>query len=412
MTTTQVLLAAGVVILVVRLVGWLLARAGQPRVVGEIIAGILLGPTVLGMLWPAARDVLFPPGVIAAFQVLAQFGLVLFMLLVGMELDVRHLRGQGSRSLVISLVSVAFPFVLGVVLAFPLYPDFGHGHSRVAFSLFLGAATAITAFPVLARILQETGLTHTRVGVIAITCAAVDDVIAWCLLAVVVAVAGNGSPAQVALHVVGALAFVLLMFGVVRPLLARMPRLPFWAALTVAFLGAWCTETIGIHAIFGGFLAGLVLPRRPDWQEAVRVRLIGVVEAFVLPMFFVVVGMSTRIDELGSWRTLGVLALVTAVSVAGKLGGTTLAARAMREGWPAAWSLGVLMNTRGLTEIVILTVGLQLGVIDATLFTVFVVMALVTTMMAAPALRRLSRLDAVAEAAPLPSAAAVTSSPG
>jgi Kef-type K+ transport system membrane component KefB len=398
MITAKVLLAAGLVIVVVRLVGWLVARLGQPRVIGEIVAGILLGPSVLGLVWPQARELLFPPGVIAGFQVLAQFGLVLFMLLVGMELDSRLLRGQGRRSAVISLVSVTVPFGLGVGLGLLLHPQFGNGHGRVAFCLFIGAAISITAFPVLVRILQETGLYHTRVGAIAIACAAIDDVIAWCLLAVVVAAAGAGGPEEVAGHIAGTVVFVLFMVKVVRPLLARPPRLPLWVTLVVAFLSAWATEIIGIHAIFGAFLAGLVMPRRPEWQDQVRVRLTGVVDDFVLPMFFVVVGMSTHIDQLDSWQSAGVVVLATATAIAGKLGGATLAARAVRERWPVALSIGVLMNTRGLTEIVILTVGLQLGVIDTRLFTVLVIMALVTTAMAAPLLRLLSRSGAVSAA--------------
>jgi Kef-type K+ transport system membrane component KefB len=398
MITAKVLLAAGLVIVVVRLVGWMVARLGQPRVIGEIAAGILLGPSVLGLVWPQAREVLFPPGVIAGFQVLAQFGLVLFMLLVGMELDSRLLRGQGRRSAVISLVSVTVPFGLGVGLGVLLYPQFGTGPGRIAFCLFIGAAVSITAFPVLVRILQETGLYHTRVGAIAIACAAIDDVIAWCLLAVVVAAAGATGPEEIAGHIAGTVVFVLFMVKVVRPLLARPARLPFWVTLVVAFLSAWATEIIGIHAIFGAFLAGLVMPRRPEWQDQVRMRLTGVVDDFVLPMFFVVVGMSTHIDQLDSWQSAGVVVLATATAIAGKLGGATLAARLVRERWPSALSIGILMNTRGLTEIVILTVGLQLGVIDTRLFTVLVIMALVTTAMAAPLLRLLSRSGAVSAA--------------
>ncbi|GIF39561.1 cation:proton antiporter [Actinoplanes xinjiangensis] len=398
MSTAQVLLAAGLVIVVVRLAGWLVARLGQPRVIGEIVAGILLGPSVLGLVWPSARELLFPPGVIAGFQVLAQFGLVLFMLLVGMELDSRLLRGEGRRSAVISLASVTVPFGLGLGLGLLLYPQFGNGHDQTAFCLFIGAAVSITAFPVLVRILQETGLYHTRVGAITIACAAINDVIAWCLLAVVVAAAGAAGPAEVAGHIAGTVVFVLFMVKVVRPLLARVPHLPFWVTLVVAFLSAWATEVIGIHAIFGAFLAGLVMPRRPEWQEQVRVRLTGVVDDFALPMFFVVVGMSTHLDQLDSWQSAGVVALATAVAIAGKLGGATLGARLVRERWPAALSIGVLMNTRGLTEIVILSVGLQLGVIDTRLFTVLVIMALVTTAMAAPLLRLLSRSGAVSAA--------------
>lgn len=394
MVTTTVLLAAAAVIVVVRLVGWLLGRLGQPAVIGEIIAGILLGPSVLGLVWGTGRDVLFPPEVISGFRVMAQFGLVMFMFLVGMELDLRILRGHGRKSAVVSLTSVVVPFALGATLGALLHERFGAGHGPAAFSLFLGAAISITAFPVLARILRETALDRTRVGVIALTCAAVDDVVAWCLLAVVTAVAGSTSTTDTAWCIGLALLYVVLMVKVVKPFLSRFGRLPLWAVLAVAFLSAYTTEMIGIHAIFGGFLAGVIMPRPAGWQESIKVRLEGLVSTFVLPLFFVVVGMSTRIDQLGSWSLVGVLAAVIAVAVAGKLGAAGLAARATGERWDAALTIGILMNTRGLTEIVILTVGLELGVIDESLFTVMVIMALVTTVMAAPLLRLIAKRSA------------------
>ncbi len=383
----QVLLSVGAVVVSVRAVGWLVARIGQPRVMGEIIAGILLGPSVLGLVWPDALEFLFPAGVIGALKVLAQFGLALFMFLIGMELDFRSLRGQGRRAVAISQASIVAPMLLGAALALGLYPAFGAGVDRVGFVLFIGAAMSITAFPVLARLLQETGLIRTRTGVLAMTCAAIDDVTAWCLLAVVVATTSSAGFTDAVLTVVFAAVYVLVMFRVVGPLLARFDRVPLWAVLALLLVSAWTTEQIGIHAIFGGFVAGVVMPRREPWRREVHDRLETTVTHLLLPVFFVVVGLGTRIDLLTSPALWAVTALVILVAVVGKFGGATLAARAVGETWPSATTIGLLMNTRGLTEIVILTVGLELGIITPTVFTIMLLMALVTTLMATPLLR-------------------------
>jgi Kef-type K+ transport system membrane component KefB len=396
----KVLLSAGLVIATVRAFGWLLHRLHQPRVIGEIVAGIVLGPSVLGLVWPEAMRFLFPADVIDAFRVLAQFGLVLFMFLVGLELNLLSLRGEGRKTTAISVTSVVFPFVLGVAAAFLLYPEFGNGEGALAFHLFIGAAVSVTAFPVLARLLQEAGMFHTRIGAIAITCAAINDVLAWCLLAGVVAVAAATGPTSVAIPLALSLGFVLLMFKVVKPLLARWEPPGLWLVLVITFVSAWTTEQLHLHAIFGAFVAGAVMPRNEQWQRSIHLRLDATVSTFVLPIFFVVIGLATRVDGLGSWHLIGVLGLVTAVAVVGKLGGVTLAARAAGEPWAGAVTLGVLMNTRGLTELVILAVGLQLGVINTELFTIMVLMAVITTVVTAPFLRWLSRSDAVSAADP------------
>ncbi|MEV6300192.1 cation:proton antiporter [Actinoplanes sp. NPDC051861] len=396
--TVQMLLSVSIVIIAVRAVGQLLIRIGQPRVIGEIIAGILLGPGVLGVIWPEALETLFPDAIIGAFRSLAQIGLILFIFLIGVELNVAGLRRVGRRAGVISGVSVVVPFLLGAGLGALLYQRFGQGVGLLGFSLFLGAAIAITAFPVLARLLQETGLFHTRAGVLAITCAAIDDVVAWCLLATVVAVMTSASPAGVVVLVVLAATYVVFMVAAVRPVLARLAPLPLWLALVVTFVSAWITEAIGIHALFGAFLAGAVMPRDERWRRAVQERLQAPVEILLLPLFFVIVGLSTRVDGLGSWALIGVFLLVTAVAVVGKLGGATVAARISGEPWSRSVAIGVLMNTRGLTEIVILTAGLELGVIGTEMFTIMVLMAIATTVMAPPLLRRLGRYDAVSAA--------------
>lgn len=381
------LLAAVVVVLVAaRGLGWLLQRMRQPRVMGEILAGIALGPSLLGQVWPEATEELFPPQVVASLRALALLGLVLFMFLVGLELDLGALRGQGHRAVAISHSSIVLPMVLGFGLGLFLEPRVGVGADRFGFALFVGAAMSITAFPVLARILRDGRMTHTRLGVLVITCAAVDDITAWCVLAVVVAIVeadGMGSAVQT---VALSLAYVGVALLVVRPALRRLGTVPLWLAVVVAVASAWTTEWIGIHAIFGAFMAGAVMPRDHRFRAALDAQVRPLTDHLLLPMFFAVVGLATRIDLLDDLYLWGLTALVVLVAVAGKFGGASLAARATGESWRDASIVGVLMNTRGLTEIVILTVGLELGVIGDEMFTIMVVMALVTTLMAAPIL--------------------------
>ncbi len=388
----RILLALVVIVAAARLAGWAISKVGQPRVHGEILAGIILGPSLLGLVWPEALAYLFPPEIVAALRVIAQIGLVLFMFLIGLELDLGKLRGQGHRAFVISQTSIIAPLLLGGLLALWLYPRFGSEANRLGFALFIGAAMAITAFPVLARVLQETGLDRTRIGVLTITCAAVDDVTAWCVLAVVVAVVESSGFADAALTIVLSLAFLVAMRVVVTPMLGRLQTVPLWLAICLALGAAWVTEEIGIHAIFGAFLAGTAMPRSAGAQRSIHEQLEPTVVTFLLPVFFIVVGLATRIDLLSGWYEWGVTALFIAVAIAGKLGGAMFAARLTGETWQDAASIGVLMNTRGLTELVILTVGLQLGVIDTTVFTMGVLMALVTTLMATPVLSVISPL--------------------
>lgn len=382
----RVLLAMGVVIVAARIVGWGASRLRQPRVLGEILAGILLGPSLFGLVAPGVHEYVFPPAVVDGVKPVAQLGLVLFMFLIGLELDGTALRGHGHRAVVISHASIIDPISLGIALGVWLHPRFGNGNDRLGFVLFLGASMSVTAFPVLARILQETGLSRSRLGVLALACAAIDDVTAWCVLAAVVAVANSAGFGAAAAVVGWSCLFVAMMFLLVRPLLRSLRSIPLWGAVSTALSCAWLTEIIGIHAIFGAFLAGVVMPR----PEVVRRQLVERLEpatlTVLLLMFFVVVGLSTRFDLLDSWYSWGVTAAITATAIAGKWGGSMIAARWVGETWRDAAVLGVLMNTRGLTELVILGVGLELGVIGEELFTSLVVMALVTTYMAAPLL--------------------------
>jgi Kef-type K+ transport system membrane component KefB len=388
----RILLAVATVILASRFFGWAISKLGQPRVHGEILAGIILGPSVLGLLWSDGVDYMFPTEIVAALKILAQLGLVMFMFLVGLELDLSKLRGHGHKAVIISHASIVLPIGLGALLALWLYPRLGGGVDQVGFTLFLGAAMAITAFPVLARVLQETGLYHTRIGVLTITCAAVDDVTAWCVLAGVVAVVKSTGPADAIRIIALSAAFVVAMLTVARPLLRRLPTVPVWATVALALGAAWATEQIGIHAIFGAFMAGAVMPRERGIERDVRDKLETATLTLLLPVFFVVVGLATRIDLLDSAYLWAITALVVATAIAGKWGGSMVAARLTGESWRDAAAIGVLMNTRGLTELVILSVGLELEVISPAVFTIMVLMALVTTLMATPMLALVSPL--------------------
>jgi Kef-type K+ transport system membrane component KefB len=394
--TGRLFLAVAVVIVVSRVMGSLFRWIRQPRVVGEIVAGILLGPSLLGHLFPEAAELLFPPEVIAALRILAQFGLVFFMFLIGLELDLTIAARSGRVAVLVSHVSIVVPFVLGAVGALVIYPLVGSG-DFVSFTLFMGAAMAITAFPVLARILTDTGLQRTRLGTLAITCAGVDDVTAWCILSAVVAVVRSHGPGGVVRTVGLTLLFVLVMLRVVRPLVHRFTDRPRAAGspgtvdpvvitgiLVALLLAAWMAEVIGIHAIFGAFLMGIAMPRRGSLATELTARLSDITGVVLLPIFFAVVGLSTRLWMLDRPVLWAVTALIMVLAIVGKWVGSALAARASGLPWREATALGVLMNARGLTEIVILTIGLSLGVISPALFTIMVLMALVTTFMATP----------------------------
>ena len=398
-----------VVLVVARLTGALVRRLGQPQVVGEMIAGIALGPSVLGSLAPQVTALLFPAGSLAFLNTLSQIGLVVFMFLVGLELDPKIVRERGRAALVISHASIVAPFLLGATLAIGLYPTLaGSRVTFIGFALFMGAAMSVTAFPVLARILTERRLIRTPIGAVAIACAAIDDVTAWCILAAVVVivratgsgVAATGLPLWVTLG--GSAAFVAFMLTGGRRALriletryAARGRVTqdMIAVLMLATLGsAWITEQLGIHALFGAFLVGAVAPKSEGFVHAVLERFEDVMVVLLLPLFFAFTGLRTEItliDGAGAWL---VCAMVTAVAVAGKIGGSAIAARATAMPWRDAAVIGVLLNTRGLMELVILNVGLDIGVISRELFAMMVLMALATTFMTTPLVTWLLRV--------------------
>jgi K+:H+ antiporter len=388
----HVLLALTAVIITGQLLSRLLGWIGQPPVIGEVAAGILLGPSLLG---PEISSFLLPPEVAPFLAVIAQLGVILYMFVVGLELPLSFLRGRVHLTVATSNASILVPFVLGALLALALYPRLSTGDvSFTSFALFMGVAMAITAFPVLARILTDSGLSRTDLGILALSCAALNDVTAWCLLAIVVGVArtevGN------ALYVTAfAIAFILFMFLVARPLIetfvkrwesANVSRGTAAAMFVGLLVSALVTEQVGIHAIFGAFVFGAIVPHDSAAAKSLNVQLRDVVTVLLLPAFFAFTGMRTRIDLLSGWHDWAWCALIILVATFGKFVGTLGAARVAGLPWRDAAVLGALMNTRGLMELIVLNIGLELQVISPRLFAMMVIMALVTTMMTAPAL--------------------------
>jgi Kef-type K+ transport system membrane component KefB len=390
-----------VIVLATQLVGALATAVHQPAVVGEIAAGVLLGPSLLGVVWPSATAFLFPAASLDILRLLSQIGVILFMFIVGLDVDAGHLRQRAPTAIAVSHFSIVVPFLLGATAALALYGPYAPaGVPFHAFALFMGIALSITAFPVLARVIEERGLTRTPLGTTALACAAVDDVTAWSLLAVVVTlVTAGGIGWPLVLMVAALAAFLLAMITLVRPWLDRLlsgvarplsrPRTAHVVALLLA--SALTTELIGIHALFGAFLAGAIMPPNPEFRQQLRDRFETVSAVFLLPIFFAYTGLRTEIgllDDGASWLVCGGIILV---AVAGKLGGSMLAARWSGSSWHDAFVLGALMNTRGLMELVALNVGYDLGILSPRIFTMLVLMALVTTAMTGPLIDLASR---------------------
>jgi Kef-type K+ transport system membrane component KefB len=401
----HLLLALAVVIVAARLVGLFFRRFGQPPVMGEVIAGIMLGPSLLGRLAPAAMAYLFPPKIAPVLGMIAQLGVIIYMFLVGLQLDTRYLRRSPSAALSISHASIIIPFLLGSSLALLLYPTFSSSDVRfTVFALFMGISMSVTAFPVLARILTDRGLQRTRLGSIAITCAAVDDITAWCLLAFVVAIA------RARLHdALWTLSLSLLFVTGILTLgrrgmnaLARSEEGnselsvgALSATFAALLLCAFATEWIGIHALFGAFLLGGVTAHDSLLARRLTRRLQDLVVVVLLPAFFAFTGLRTQVGLVSGGTQWAVCALIIAVASLGKFGGTLFAARVTGLAWRDGSALGILMNTRGMMELIVLNIGLDLKVISPTLFAMLVLMAVVTTVATTPILDRLNHEKAL-----------------
>ncbi len=395
---SRFIVQAVLIVAISRVLGFLLRRIGQPMVIAEIVSGIVLGPSLLGWLWPDLWQVLFPANAVALLSMLSQVGLVLFMFLVGLELDLKLLRGSGQASLVISNSSIALPFALGAGLALYMHRSLADPSvPLLSFTLFMGAAMSVTAFPVLARILNERRLLQTKIGILSITSAAINDVTAWCMLAFVVSIVRSTGIAAALQTTLLTLLYLAVMFFAVRPVLSRVAARSLGreglnhnvvaATLVALLLSSLVTEFIGIHALFGAFLLGAILPKTDGFAATLAEKLEDLVLVFLLPLFFAVSGLRTQIGLLNTTHGWGLFGLILIAACLGKFGGSTLAARITGLTWRESSAIGILMNTRGLMELVVLNIGLDLGVISPTLFTMMVLMALLTTFITSPLLQ-------------------------
>lgn len=399
----SVLLSLTVIMLTARLFGAIFRKLNQPSVIGEVVGGIVLGPSLVGRLAPGLQALVLPAEATPVLGVLSQLGVILYMFLVGLELDLSLLRTSVSKTIAISLAAIVIPFVLGSALAWGLFESLASaGTDRASFVVFVGVALSITAFPVLARILGDRGLQRTPLGTLALTCAAINDAIAWCLLAFAVSIM-QATPSA-AIRTAGLTALyiaVMLTAGrqVAAAAIARLDRSARRGEQSVALvlvavlMSAVATEFIGIHAIFGAFLLGTIIPHDSKVATDVTQRIADIVRVMFLPAFFAFTGLRTEIGLIASGQDWLLCGLIVLVATAGKFGGTAVAARLAGLSWGESGALGILMNTRGLVELIVLNIGLDLGVISPRLFTMLVIMAIATTMMTSPILTGFLRRD-------------------
>ena len=397
------LLQVVVILLTVRIFGWICQKIGQPTVIGEIFAGIVLGPSLLGHYFSEISEFLFPVSSLEGIGFLSQIGLILFMFIVGMELNLKTMKNKANDALIISHSSIVVSFAFGVITAYFLFGKFTYENTNfLPFALFMGIAMGIAAFPVMARIVHEKGMNKTSLGAMIITCAAIDDITAWCLLAAVIAIVKAGSMASALYTILLAVIYVLLMFKVVRPFLKRLADLQVSSKVIsrsaigifflVLFLSAYATEVIGIHALVGAFLAGVIMPPNLNFRNLFTEKIEDVALVLLLPLFFVYTGLRTQIgllNEPGLWI---ICAGIVVVAIVGKLVSTAFASRFVGYNWKDSLIIGSLMNTRGLIQLVVLNIGLDLGVLTPEVFVMMVVVALTTTFMTSPLLNLIDRI--------------------
>jgi Kef-type K+ transport system membrane component KefB len=393
----RLLLQIIIIIVSTRLFGLAFRKIGQPAVVGETIAGIVLGPSLLGLIFPGAFHFLFPVESLPSLRFLSQIGLILFMFIVGLELDYRLLRKQAFEAVIISHASILIPFSLGIFISFYLYPLYAsHQTGFYPFALFMGIAMSITAFPVLARIIRDRKLTDTKLGILALSCAASDDVTAWCILAILIALIRSGSGmngvavvSMVALYMTFMLVPVKIGLAWIQSAYER-GKISYNTLVAILFsillLSSWCTEVIGIHALFGAFLAGIVIPKNKEVHTRIISRISDLTLVMLLPLFFVFTGLRTQAGLLNSVVLWTSFLYILLCAVVGKFGGSALVARALGQSWKDSLSIGALMNTRGLMELVVLNIGYDMGILSTEIFSIMVLMALLTTMMTSPLL--------------------------
>ena len=385
------------IIFTARTFGFLINKIGQPTVIGEIFAGIFLGPSFLGHWFPQYADFLFPAESLSNLQFLSQVGLVLFMFVIGMELDLKILKNNAKEALIISHSGIILSFILGLSLAYFIYETYAPAHiSFLSFGLFMGIAMSITAFPVLARILQERDLTKTKLGNLIITAAAIDDITAWCILAVVIAIVKAGAVAGALFTITLAIFYVLIMLKFVQPFVKKLGEVYsnkeslslniIAMVFGILLISSYIAELIGIHALFGAFLAGVIMPQSIGFRRILIEKVESVSLGLFIPLFFVITGLRTQIGLLNQSHLWGTCVLVICLAVAGKFGGGALAGRITGQSWRESFSIGALMNTRGLMELVVLNIGFDLGILRPEIFAIMVIMALFTTFTTGPML--------------------------
>ena len=390
------------ILLVSRFFGYLFSKINQPTVIGEILAGIILGPSLLGKFFPEVFNFLFTENTMGNLYILSQIGLILFMFVIGMELNIDNIKHRTSQIIVISHSSIIIPFALGMLLAYFVYIDFAANITRfLPFALFIGISMSITAFPVLARIIQEKGLTKKHLGSISIASAAIDDVTAWCLLAVVIAISSTGSIISSLFTILMAITYIAIMLMIIRPFLQKVGQthqnIETLNKRIVGFIflilisSAFITQTIGIHALFGSFLAGVIMPTNINFRKLMIEKIEDVSVSLFLPLFFVFTGLRTEIGLLNTPYLWTVCLIFILVAIIGKFVGGALTAKLMGESWRDSLSLGILMNTRGLMELIVLNIGYEMNILPPTIFVMLVIMALVTTFMTTPILNLINK---------------------
>ncbi len=393
----RLLLQIIIIIGATQLLGNVFKRIGQPPVIGETVAGILLGPSLLGLLFPGVFHFIFPVESLSNLRFLSQIGLILFMFIVGMELDKKLLKKQAFEALIISHASILIPFSLGIGLSIYLYNIYSGAQTHFfSFALFMGIAMSITAFPVLARIIRDRKLTETKLGILAISCAASDDVTAWCLLALLIAFIRSGTGMNGLLVVAMVVVYAFIMLFPVRIVFKKIQqayeqrKIGYNTLMSIMFVlllsSSYCTELIGIHALFGAFLAGIILPKNDALQKKIIDRISDISMVMLLPLFFVYTGLRTQAGILNTASLWFSFILILICAVTGKLGGSALIARALGQTWKDSLSIGALMNTRGLMELIVLNIGYDMGILSTEIFSMMVLMALLTTMMTSPIL--------------------------
>jgi Kef-type K+ transport system membrane component KefB len=395
-TPLSILLLQIIIILIFsRIFGILFRKLGQQTVIGEIVAGICLGPSILGWLLPGVSAFLFPPSSFISLQFLSQIGLAFFMFIIGMELDLNKIKKQTHNAVIISHVSIMLPFFMGACISLAIYKDFvSQNVSFTSFALFMGIAMSITAFPVLARIIKERNLTQTPLGVMVITCAAADDVTAWCILAAVIAIVKAGNIMSALFTISLVVSYILFMLYVIKPWLQKIndkrikngtiSKVMIGASFLILLLSAYFTEIIGIHALFGSFIAGVIMPDNIRFKETLTNKIEDVSTILLLPVFFAFTGLRTQIGLLNESHMWLACLMIILVAISGKLIGSAATAKIIGHSWKDSLSIGVLMNTRGLMELVVLNIGYDLGILGPEIFAMMVLMALTTTFMTGP----------------------------